>query len=451
MLFEELPPFDLRGWPAEAIADPYPVYLRYRARSPVHHVPGLPGEPDTYYVFGYDEVVQVLTSPRFGRSADAANTEPSVASSGCPTAPRPADRHETLRTMLRNWLVFLDPPRHTTLRALLSKEFTPRIVLGLRERMQEIARELLAEMRRKEVVDLVAEFTAPFPVMVICELLGVERRHCDWLRELSVQLQEASTSRAGSGTDGLVRADAAARQLVEFFRDHARRRHGGDAEDLVSLLVRAGEHGEPLTDDEIAATCVHLLTAGHETTTHALAKSALALLDRPDTLAELCTAEQLLPGAVQELVRFDPPVQAVSRWAYQEEALGGHRIRRGAKIVLMLGSANRDACHFPHPDVLDVHRPPDRHLGFGLGIHFCLGAALARTEVETGLAALLEFLPGASPTGPGVRYTDDLVFHGPAELWLDTGARPGNRAGVPLGVRSNSVRPDVTGGARPSG
>ncbi|MFD7105984.1 cytochrome P450 [Streptomyces celluloflavus] len=433
---DDLPPFGLRGWPAAALADPYPVYLRYREKSPVHYVPGPPDEPGTHYVFGYDQVAEALSSQRFGRSAAAAA---GVA------APRPAGRHQALHTMIANWLVFLDPPRHTALRSRLSAEFTPKVVLGLRARIRDIAGELLAGLRRKDVADLVAEFAAPFPVLVICELLGIPGEHRGWLRERSVRLQEASTSRAGAGPDGYARAGTAARELRDFFGNQIRQRRDGPTADLISLLVRepgplpdrASGPGGPLSDDEIAATCVHLLTAGHETTTHTLAKSVLALLDRPGTLAELCASPSLLPGAVHELVRFDSPVQAVSRWAYQDVTLGRHCIRRGSKVMLLLGSANRDPRHFARPDVLDIHRPPDRHLGFGLGIHYCLGAALARAEVEIGLAAMLEFLPDARLAGRPVPYADDLVFHGPAQLWLRTGGRSG-RAGP---LRTGPDRP----------
>jgi cytochrome P450 len=420
---DDLPPFGLRGWAAQDIADPYPVYRRYRQTSPVHRVPGPPGEPDTHYVFGYDEVVRVLTGAAFGRSAEVAAD---AASSGTVTTarsagPLPPGPHHALRTMIQNWLVFLDPPRHTTLRSLLSREFTPKVVLGLRARMRQLADELLAELRGREVADLVEEFAAPYPVMVICELLGVPRCHRDWLRERSVRLQEASSSRAGGG--GYGRADTAARELGAFFREQAAWCRGGTGTDLISLLVRGPAASAPLTDDEIAATCVHLLTAGHETTTHALSKSALALLRRPDTLAALRATPVLPAGAVDELVRFDSPVQAVSRWAYRDVSLAGHDVRRGAKLVLLLGSANRDPGRFPEPDTLDVHRTPDRHLGFGLGIHYCLGAALARAEVEIGLGALLDFLPEAALTDEPVRYADDLIFHGPARLMLRTGRR----------------------------
>ncbi|MYW04187.1 cytochrome P450, partial [Streptomyces sp. SID3343] len=221
---DELPPFGLRGWAAEDLADPYPVYRRYRERSSVHRVPGPPGEPDTHYVFGYDDVVTVLTGSGFGRSAEVASSIAATggANTAPPSAPVPAGPHHALRTMIQNWLVFLDPPRHTTLRSLLSREFTPRVVLGLRERMKEIADELLADLRGREVVDLVEEFAAPYPVMVICELLGVPRCHRDWLRERSVRLQEASSSRAaGSGGPGRTRADTAARELGAFFREQA--------------------------------------------------------------------------------------------------------------------------------------------------------------------------------------------------------------------------------------
>ncbi|MGC0417973.1 cytochrome P450 [Embleya sp. AB8] len=415
---EDLPPFGLRGWPAADLADPYPVYRRYRERAPVHRVPGPPGEPDTHYVFGYDEVVKVLADPRFGRNADVAAASPGADPARLPRA-APMSRYHALDTMIRNWLVFLDPPRHTTVRSLLSREFTPRAVVGLRERMREIADELIVGLRRADVVDLVEEFAAPYPVMVVCELLGVPRRHRAWLRERSLRLQEASSARGG-GHGGYARADTAAADLAAFFRELADLRRGGTGDDLISLLVRGPRESGPLSDDEIASNCVHLLTAGHETTTHALTKSVLALLERPDTLAGLRASRPLPTAAVDELVRFDSPVQTLSRWAYRDVSLGGSDIRGGARVVVVLGSANRDPRRFTDPDLLDVSRAPDRHLGFGLGIHYCLGAALARAEVEIGLGALLEFLPDVVRTDDPVPYPDDLIFHGPARVLLRT-------------------------------
>ncbi|MGX2998843.1 cytochrome P450 [Streptomyces sp. JNUCC 64] len=422
------PPFTLTGWSAERLADPYPVYRRYREASPVHPAPPDPAGPPTYHVLGHAEVTTVLGDPAYGRSARRA----ARGDAGAP-ALVPA-RHTALRTMVENWLVFLDPPRHTELRGVLNREFSPRVVTGLRDRIHALAADLLdglaREVRREGSADLVESFAAPFPILVISELLGVPRADWAWLRARAVDVQGASGSRAALDPDAHRTADAAARELTAYFLELAGRRRAEPRPDLVSLLVTAGARGEPLTDDETVATCVHLMTAGHETTTNSLAKAVLTLAARPAAWARL-SREPLVPAtAVEELVRFDPPVQAVTRWAYRDVTLGGHRVPRGSRLVALLGAANRDPARFPDPDALLLDRR-GRALSFGSGIHYCLGATLARAELEIGLGRLLAALddlgglrPPGEPSAPGaltvdeVAYPYDLVFHGPSRLRL---------------------------------
>ena len=410
-----LPEFDLTGWAAEDIANPYPVYHRYRENDPVHHSSVTAETSGTWYVFRYDDVASVLTSKHFGRSAHLGGTPtPAVVPPG----------HDTLRTMVENWLVFMDPPRHGQLRSLLNKEFSAEVVAGLRARViQEIAHDLVRGMKDKPTVDLVEEFAAPFPILVISELLGVPKDHRTWFRDCAVSLQEASSARAGRRADGYRRAETAARELAGYFREQAHRRRSEDHDDLIGLLVRAQAQGAPLTEDEIIATCVHLLTAGHETTTNLVGKSVLALLRHPDVFDELRAGPELMPNAVDELIRYDSPVQMVTRWSYRDEVLRGRTIRRGDKVMLILGSANRDSHRFPDPDALRLDRGSGSHCGFGLGIHYCLGAALARVEAEIGLATLFAHLPQLSLADEPVQYAEDMVFHGPTHLTLRTGAQ----------------------------
>ncbi|MGH3800093.1 MAG: cytochrome P450 [Pseudonocardiaceae bacterium] len=415
MAQQTLQPFDVTGWAPADVANPYPVYQRYRDNDPVHWSPATAESAGTWYVFGYDDVASVLSSQHFGRSSR-------VARAGDSTAPAliPAD-YDSLRRIVQNWLVFMDPPRHTELRSLVNKEFSPKVVTGLRTRIKDIATDLIAEQRGKSTIELVGDFAAPLPILVISELLGVPKDQCGWFRECAVSLQEASTTRAGRGADGYARAETAARELAGYFRQEAQRRRGEDHHDLVSLLVQARDRGELLTNDEIIGTCIHLLTAGHETTTNLICKSVLALLRNLDVLHELRAHPGLMRNAVDELVRYDSPVQMVTRWSYQDEVLHGRDIHRGDKVMLVLGSANRDPLQFPDPDALCLDRGTSRHCGFGLGIHYCLGATLARAEAEIGLTTLLESLPQLSLTDEPAQYADDMVFHGPARLVLRTG------------------------------
>lgn len=394
--------FGLSGWRPEDVADPYPVYRRYRERDPVQR-----GEGGAWYVFGFDDVAAVLTGADFGRGPGGPVTR----------------RTPALYRVVSNWLVFMDPPRHTRLRGLLAAEFTPAVVRRLRPRIAEIAAELVAGLRDRPVIDLVADFAAPYPIMVIGELLGVPAERRDWFRRRALWLQEAGSARAAGGGEPRVDlAERAARELAEYFSRQAERRRRDPRDDLLSLLVSAAGRGAPLGADEIVGTCVHLLTAGHETTTHLIGKSVLALLRAPAVLDRLRGGDVPWPAAVEELIRYDPPVQMVSRWARCDRVLGGRRVRAGEKVVAVIGSANRDPRRFDAPDELRLDRAPARHAGFGLGIHYCLGATLARAEAEIGLATLLAAFPRLALTGEPVPYGDDMVFHGPARLPLRTGS-----------------------------
>ncbi|MEV6236651.1 cytochrome P450 [Lentzea sp. NPDC051838] len=395
--------FDLTGWNPDDIANPYPVYQRCRETAAVHK-----GQSGTFYVFSYDEVAQVLSSRSFGREV-----------------PVPAESR-ALRTIVENWLVFMDPPRHTELRSQLAKEFSPAVVADLRPRITQIAHGLLAQLNGRKEADLVEGFAAPLPILVISELLGIPEAHHTWLRATAMALQEGSSSRRSDV--GQARAEAAAEEFAEYFRELIRLRRGKDRGDLLTILVRAKDNGVPLSVEAIVGTCVHLLTAGHETTTNSLAKAVLALRAHPEVLEELRESPGLTSVAVEELVRYDPPVHAVTRWARQDLRLGGYDVPTGSRVVAMLGSANRDPARFPRPDVLDLHRPAERHLGFGLGIHYCLGATLARAEIEIGLRALLDGVPALGNGDQQVDYADDMVFHGPSRLVLDLSETKGRNS-----------------------
>jgi cytochrome P450 len=309
----------------------------------------------------------------------------------------------------------MDPPRHGQLRSLIAGSFSARVVAGMRSRMAEIARDLIADIGQRPTLDLMDDFAAPLPVLVISELLGVHQGSLNWLRERAVSLQEASSGRARDYR----RAENAAAELTDFFRWEARRRRYDPDDDVITALVKAGECGS-LTEDEITATCVHLLTAGHETTTNLIGKSVLALLRNPGVLDELRADPKVLKSTVDELIRYDCPVQMVTRSACRDDVLRGRDIREGDTVVLVLGSANRDPLVFSEPDEVRPRGRSIRHCGFGGGVHHCLGSALARAEAEIAIAVLFECLPGLRLTDKPVQFAEDMVFHGPRHLVLGT-------------------------------
>jgi len=409
---DRLPPFAPSA--LRDIADPYPDYRRYREGDPVHRVAASGvGGAATWYVFRHDDVAQVLRSRDFGHDARRAAEE-----GNRPVVP---PHHGVLRSMVENWLVFMDPPRHTRVRELLAGAFSGDAVSGLRARVAEITATLLGRLPREASFDLVDAFAAPLPVLVISHVLGVGERHHTWLRGRATAVQEASTSRSGRDRDAYAAAESAAAELDTFFRHELALRRARPRDDLMTALGQA-QVGGLLTEDEAIASCVHLLTAGHETTTHLVSKATLALLAHPPVLTDLVAHPGLVPAAVNEFIRYDAPVQMASRWVYREVMLGGHLIRPGDRVLLVLGSANRDPRRFPDPDTLDIRRPAARHVGFGMGRHYCLGSGLANLEAEIALGSLLRVLPRFRLADAGVTYADDLVFHGPSRLVVE--ARP---------------------------
>ncbi|WP_328945917.1 cytochrome P450 [Streptomyces sp. NBC_00250] len=396
------------------LADPYPVYRRYRETDPVHAVrpPRAAGrtEPTTWYLFGHTEVARVLTDRGFGRASPSTG-------GGVPIP----EGYVMLRRIVENWLVFLDPPRHTRLRAHVAPPLGAPAVRALRPRIREIAEELVRPLARRPVVELVEGFAAPFPLLVVAGLLGVEAGRWPWFRAEALALQQAGGTRGDRSPAALERADRAAAGLDAYFREELAVRRTEDRGDLLSALAAVEGTDASLGTTSLTSTCVHLLTAGHETTTGLMGKAVLALLARPEVGEELRADPGLLPNAVDEFLRHDPPVQMITRWAHRDTELAGRSVRRGDRVQLVLGSAHRDPARFPDPDRLDIHRDSGRHCAFGLGIHYCVGAALARAEAEIGLGLLVDRLPALRPDARPrveVEYAPDWVFHGPARLTL---------------------------------
>jgi cytochrome P450 len=318
--------------------------------------------------------------------------------------------------MVSNWMVFRDPPNHTRLRSLVNKAFSPRMVETLRPQIVDLADGLLDRVYSKGAMDLVEDFAFPLPVMVIGDLLGVNADDRPLFREWALALQHASASRLTPSAQGYEHAEQATQNFIEYFKRTIANRHASPKSDLITALVKAHDEGDKLNDEEILATCIHLLTAGHETTINLIAKGTLALLRHPDALKHLRAHPEQIPVAIEELIRYDSPVQMVTRWAYTDLELGGKLIRRGDQVGLMLGSANRDPEQFINPDVLRFDRQDYKHCGFGSGIHFCLGFALARAEAQIALNMLLNRLPNLQLANQSVEWANNIVFHGPKHL-----------------------------------
>ncbi|MEY2475969.1 MAG: pimeloyl-[acyl-carrier protein] synthase [Actinomycetota bacterium] len=289
--------------------------------------------------------------------------------------------------LLSKVLVFMDAPDHTRLRGLVSKAFTPRSVERLRPRISQLTEELLAPLRDAGRFDVINDFAFPLPVTVICELLGVPAEDRELFRQqtrdLAVILDWEVTAEQFGGAAGAAMNFAA--YLVPLFEQRRR----APRDDLISALVAAEEAGDRLGADELLTTVVLLLTAGHETTMNLIGNGLLALLRNPEQLAILRSRPDLMPWAVEELLRYDSPVQLTVRTAVADTVLCDEQVNKGDQVIALLGAANHDAAVFASPDTLDVTRDAHRHVSFGAGAHYCLGAALARAEAQVALSALI--------------------------------------------------------------
>lgn len=392
----------------DVIADPYPVLRRLQTEDPVHRSEILGG----WVLTRYADVRAGLADPRL--SADRISpfmSHPSV---------RAKPEVKELGRFVGMWAVFTDPPRHTRLRGLLNRAFTSREVERLRPRIEELVNTLLDRVSGAGRMDVIRDFAYPLPVAVIAEMIGVPREDSERFKAWSDEL--AAFIGSAAATDKYARAARGMTEMRDYFRRMVAARRTQPREDIMSRLITAEERGDALSEDELVATCVMLLFAGHETTTNLIGNGVLALLHNPGELRALRDEPSLAVSAVEELLRYDGPNQAMVRIATEDFDLDGRRIRHGDRLFLMLNAANRDPGQFSDPDRVDLRREPNRHLAFGHGIHFCLGAPLARLEGQIAFPALLRRLPGLALATDSLEWIDSLIFRGVKSLPVSFGA-----------------------------
>jgi unspecific monooxygenase len=367
------------------VADPYPAYRRLREAAPVVYDEGT----DHWLVSRYEDVNALLRDRRLGRTYLHVATHEEM---GHPPDPPELDPFWHL---IRSGILDMEPPDHTRVRRLVSKAFTPRTVAALRPAISRIVDGLVDRVVGAGEVDLIASVAEPLPVEVIAELLGIPAEDRHHLRPWSADICRLyELYPTAEDRDLSVRACV---EFSDYLRDLSRRRRDAPIGDLISELAHVVDEGDVLTEDELIGTCVLLLNAGHEATVNVTGNGWWALFRNPEQLARLREDRSLLPSAIEELMRFDTPLQMFERWALDDVDVRGTTVPRGAEFGLIFGSANHDPEVFDEPEALDVGREPNTHLSFGAGIHFCLGAPLARVELETSFAALLERAPGIEP------------------------------------------------------
>jgi cytochrome P450 len=405
-------------WDTATRNDPYPLFEATRAECPVRPVRLADGH-DAWLVLGRDVAQQALKDPRLSKNIAAALEEdPDIADPGLPG---PA---------LARHMMNLDPPDHGRLRRLVSRAFVPSRIAALEPSIEHIAEELLDELEESgpdAVVDLVAGFAYPLPFRVICELLGVPEEERLRLREAFRTLFQpwsgSPPPEAVAASDTIV---ATLEHLVAIHREH-------QYDDLVGVLVAASDEDEHLTEQELLGSLFQLIVAGHDTTTSLIGNGVVDLLENPDQWRLLREDPSRLPAAIEELIRFSAPVpHATFRVTTEPMGLAGVEIPVGEQVLICLGAANHDPEFFENPAVLDVSRAPRPHLGFGHGIHFCLGAPLARLEGRVAFGALLGRFPDLSLAVDRreLRWThgDGLVLRGLDELPVRLGPARGQRA-----------------------
>jgi len=380
----------------DVIGDPYPSYERLRVESPVHW-----DRRFGWIISRYADVAAAVRDPRLSAQ------RPLPGDPIPPHLQRIADKVRDVRELQSRWLLCSDPPQHTRLRSVVGAAFGMRLVGRIRARIQSVVDDLLDAAAQRETLDVIADLAYPLPASIIAELLGVPVADQEMFKVWSDDIAEASTWLAPT----LERAHASQQAMVIYLQDLVAQRRRAPRDDLLSALMR-DEQGSQLSEQELLATCVFLLFAGHETTTNLIGNAVLAVLRHPRQRQRLQADPGLIGSAIEELLRYDSPVQAAFRRATDDFELGGQHIRQGDHLLLLLGAANRDPEQFPNPDQLDLGRRDNRHVAFGLGPHFCLGAAIARLEGQIALQTLFTRFPNTQLGTGRLTWRPNVLFRG---------------------------------------
>jgi cytochrome P450 len=380
-------------------ANPFPHYTQLRRQAPVLWVEPL----QAWMVSRYHDVDYAIKNPQLFSSANFTAQSLGELRPG-PDVP---------------WLLDMDPPAHTRVRKLVNKAFTPRLIKALEPRVRAISQELLASLHSQRQFDFVQNFSTPLPVIVIAEMLGVEPERQNDFKHWSDDVVAATNRPTDAHERERIRQSSA--EMCAYLEEAIMRRRKEPREDLLSALVRAEEDQQALSAKEVLAIAVLVLLAGNETTTNLLGNAVLTLLEHPAELAKVRADRALVPSLVEEVLRYESPVQLIFRRTTQDVELSGTPIPASAGVFLLLGSANRDEQQFPDPDRFDVRRNPRDHLAFGYGIHYCLGAELARLEAKVALESLLFEGPLFRSTIDQIPRVASILVRGPQRLPLTFG------------------------------
>ncbi len=380
-------------------ANPFPFLAELRRSQPVYRT-SLPDKTPIWLISRYEDVTTTLKDERFTKNRRSAMTSEQLRK--MPWVP------PMFRPLERNMLD-LDPPDHTRLRGLVHKAFTPALIGQMRERMQSVTDELLDRLASKSPIDLVSDFALPLPMTIITEMLGVPTSHQHKFHRWSQAVVSLSSP------SPTLRVIPNVWMFIRYLRRLFRAKRREPRADLVSALIQAEEAGDRLSEDELLAMVFLLLIAGHETTVNLIATGILALMDHPDQMARLRQDPAMIKMAVEELLRYTAPVlMSTERYAREDVNIQGVVIPRGEMTLGVIGSANRDETVFENADSLDLTREPNKHLAFGQGIHFCVGAPLARLEAQIAINVLLQRMPNLHLSVPreSLRWRPSIFLRG---------------------------------------
>lgn len=401
-----LSPMDIDFGSAAFLAEPYPYYAIMREQAPILHRP----DQKLWFLSAYEDVSTLLRDSRLGRSILHVMTREEM---GWPPTP---EAYAPFYRMNDNSLGDMEPPSHTRIKSLTQKAFTPKTVANLRPRVKAIADSLVDTALAEGQLDALEGFAVPLSVTVIAELLGAPVADRDLMRAWSHRIV-AMYELGGKDSDETARV---ATQAVEEFSAYLaaliEQRRAQPQADLLSALVAAEDGGERLSMDELIATSIMILNAGHEATVNVVGNGLFALISHPDQQALLRRDSSLIAPAIEEMMRYDTPLPLFRRWVLEDMQYKGVTFKRGEEIAFLLGSANHDPARFPQPEIFDITRKENPHLSFGAGIHFCLGAPLARLELQVALETLIIRLPDLRLVSENPQYQGGFVFRGLKEL-----------------------------------
>ncbi|KAB7705298.1 cytochrome P450 [Bacillus aerolatus] len=381
----------------EFLSNPYPIYDKLRSNHPVYKANSFkyPG----WYVTGYEETAAILKDTKFKNRIPL---------------PQTSKKYEHLKTIQSDMMLFKNQHDHKRLRMLVSKVFTPNVVEGYRPYIEETVNELLNQVQDKKRMDIVADFAFPLASLIIAKILGVPAEERHQFREWTVSLIQTIDFTRSRET--LANGNDTTKMLLIYFKELINKRKQTPQNDLISTLILEEQQGDKLTDEELLATCILLVIAGHETTVNLISNAVLSLLNYPEQLMMLKENTLLIERAVEEFLRYESPTQLTARIASEDTEMNGITIKKGEQVYILLGAANRDPKKFINPNVLDITRNPNPHLAFGYGIHFCLGSSLARLEAQIAIQTLLRRMGNLQMATPDLQWRKLIGFRALKEL-----------------------------------